>query len=213
MRTCPGVLIAFAVIGGNPVLAQSQSTTLCGRVAAVSCTHNQSDVSIRLHEPSTGITWAVQIPSGLRSVFETRLLKGLDDANVCVRTTVKPLGRHVMLLRPENLVIRDDSTATDYQDDLAHSCDADVEKPTIVREVKASMTADAMRAKVNGVVGLRAVVDVTGAVRDVRVVQELEPSQDAACREALEKWTFKPARRGGAPVPMRISVEMHFTVR
>lgn len=213
MRTCLGVVIAFATLGGNSVLAQSQTTTVCGRVAAVSCTNSQSEVRIRLTERMRGITWTARIPSGQRSVFDTTLLTGLDDANVCVRTTVKPLGRDVMLLRPEDLVVSDDSTAPRYHDDAVHSCDADVEMPTPVREVKASMTADAMRAKANGVVLLRAVVDVTGAVGDVRVVQELEPSQDAACREALEKWIFKPARRRGAPVPMRISVEMHFTVR
>lgn len=213
MRTCLGALIAFATLGGSSVLAQSQSTMVCGRVAAVSCTNSQSEVRIRLTERMRGITWTARIPSGQRSVFDTRLLTRLDDANVCVRTTVKPLGRDVMLLRPEDLVISDDSTPTGYQDDVVHSCDGDVERPTPVREVKASMTADAMRAKVNGAVLLRALVDVTGAVRDVRVVEALEPSQDVASREALEKWIFKPARRGGAPVPMRISVEMHFTVR
>jgi TonB family protein len=213
MRNSLSVLIAFATLGGNPVLAQSQSTTVCGRVAAVSCTNSQSEVRIRLTERMRQITWTARIPSGQRSVFDTRLLTGLDDANVCVRTTVKPLGRDVMLLRPEDLVISDNSTPTGYQDNVVHGCDAEVEMPTVVRDVKASMTADAMRAKVNGVVLLRAVVDATGAVRDVRVVEELERSQDAACREALEKWIFKPARRGGAPVPMRISVEMHFTVR
>src|SRR5688500_11993508 len=213
MRMRLGILIGAVVISGDAAFAQNQATTICGRVAAVSCSNQQSEVSIRLRERTTGMTWAIQIPSGQRSVFDRSLLTGLDDANVCVRTTVKPLGRSVMRLRPEDLVGSEDSKPTGYQDDVAHSCDADVEMPTPVHEVKASLTADAMRAKANGVVVLRAVVDATGAVRDVRVVQEFEPSQDAAWREALEKWIFKPARRGGVPVPMRISVEMHFSVR
>ena len=213
MRNCLGVLIAFTTLGGNSVLAQSHATTICGRIAAVSCTNSQSEVKISLTQRMRNIAWTARIPSGQRSLFDRRLLTRLDDAKVCVRTTVKPLGRDVMLLRPEDLVISDDSTPTGYQDDVVHSCDAGVEMPILVRDVGAGMTADAMRAKVNGAVLLRAVVDVTGAVRDVRVVEALEPSQDVASREALEKWIFKPARRGGAPVPMRISVEMHFTVR
>lgn len=213
MRLCIGILIGCAAIGGNAASAQNQGMTICGRVAAVSCTSNQSEVRIRLTEGMRAVGWTALIPSGQRRGFDTTLLTGLDDANVCVRTTVKPLGQEVMLLRAEDLVITDNSTAARYHDDAVHSCDADVAMPTPVREVKASMTADAMRAKTNGAVLLRAVVDVTGAVRDVRVVKGLEPSQDAACREALENWVFKPARRAGMPVPMRISVEMHFTVR
>jgi hypothetical protein len=45
-----------------------------------------------------------------------------------------------------------------------------------------------------------------------RLVRSLERSLDAACREAFEKWVFKPAMRDGIPVPLQISVEMHFTL-
>jgi TonB family protein len=49
-----------------------------------------------------------------------------------------------------------------------------------------------------------------GAVRDVHVVQSLEPSMDEAAREALMQWQFLPATRKGEPVAMVVAVEMTF---
>ena len=208
-------LIALMVITLAPAAAAAQdtSTTICGRVAAVSCFTNQSEVRILLAEPARGVSWRATIPPGRRRLFDARLLTGLDDAEVCVSTSGKPLGRDVVLLRPDDLVIRSTSTSDRDQASPVHSCDGDVEMPRVRREVKASMTADVMRAKLSGVVVLRAIIDTTGAVHDVQIAQSLEPSQDAASREALEKWIFTPPRRNGGPVAMRVSVEMHYTIR
>jgi TonB family protein len=70
-----------------------------------------------------------------------------------------------------------------------------------------------MRAKVRGSVVLMGIVDRDGSVRDVRVVQSLEPSLDAAARQAFAQWEFQPATRGGASVPIAVSVQMAFTTR
>ena len=207
-------LIALIVIAlATAAAAQDTSTTICGRVVAVSCSTNQSEVRILLAEPARGVSWRATIPAGRRRLFDARLLTGLDDAEACVSTSGKPLGRDVVLLRPDDLVIRSSSTSDRDQASAGHSCDGDVEMPTVRREVGARMTADVMRAKLSGVVVLRAIVDTMGAVHDIQIAQSLEPSQDAASREALEKWIFTPPSRNGEPVTMRISVEMHYTIR
>src|SRR5438552_854200 len=67
-------------------------------------------------------------------------------------------------------------------------CDPDVELPIAVREVHAPFTSDAMRAKVNGRVVLQGIVDRDGAIRDVLVLQPLEPSLDAEAQRAFAPW-------------------------
>jgi outer membrane biosynthesis protein TonB len=44
-------------------------------------------------------------------------------------------------------------------------------------------------------------------------VQSLEPSLDAAARDAFAQWEFRPATRRGDPVPVAVSVQMAFTTR
>ena len=115
---------------------------------------------------------------------------------------------------PGQLVVTDTTPASmALPDDVYRTCDPDVELPMLVRQVYAHYTAEAMRAKVRGNVFLRGIVDRQGAVRDVRVVQSLEPSLDVAAREAFAQWGFRPATRRGEPVAMAVSVQMAFTIR
>jgi protein TonB len=70
-----------------------------------------------------------------------------------------------------------------------------------------------MRAKVEGRVVLQGIVDRDGAVRDVVVLQPLEPSLDAEAQRAFAQWVFRPAAHMGQSVAMAITVEMIFTLR
>jgi TonB family protein len=56
---------------------------------------------------------------------------------------------------------------------------------------------------------LELVIDRTGAVSDVRVVEGEPPFADAALT-AAKQFDFEPARRGGTPVPARIRVGIRF---
>lgn len=85
--------------------------------------------------------------------------------------------------------------------------------PTVVRETKPSYTASAMRAGVQGRVKLECVVLADGTVGDVRVLERLHPGLDAEAMRALRKWRFKPGTKGGVAVPVRVEVEMTFTLR
>ena len=85
--------------------------------------------------------------------------------------------------------------------------------PTVLHPVYAQYTSDAMRPKVEGLVVVQGIVDRDGLVRDVRVLQRLEPSLDQGAQRALAQWTFRPATHIGQPVAMAITVEMAFTLR
>jgi TonB family protein len=90
-----------------------------------------------------------------------------------------------------------------------------VQLPRILREVKPQYTADAMRAKVQGVVELEAVVLPDGAVGDVRIIHSLDPvfGLDQEAIKAVKQWRFAPGTRLGQPVAVLVGIELTFTLR
>ena len=87
-----------------------------------------------------------------------------------------------------------------------------VTMPTVVRERKPSYTAGAMRAGVRGRVKLECVVLPDGTVGHVRILKRLHPDQDEEAVRALRQWRFKPGAKDGVAVPVRVEVEMTFTI-
>jgi TonB family protein len=87
--------------------------------------------------------------------------------------------------------------------------------PRVVREVKPQYTAEAMRAKVQGVVWLECVVLEDGTVGDVRVSRPLDPvfGLDQEAIKAARQWRFMPGTRQGTPVPVFVTIELTFTLR
>jgi len=87
--------------------------------------------------------------------------------------------------------------------------------PQLVREVKPSYTADAMRAKVQGTVWLECVVMPDGSVGRVQVIRSLDSTfgLDQEAIKAAKQWRFRPGMRMGEPVPVLITIELAFTLR
>ena len=87
--------------------------------------------------------------------------------------------------------------------------------PRLVRDVRPAYTADAMRARITGRVGLSCVVDRDGSVRDCRLTRSLDRRHglDEAALAAATQWRFEPARRQAEPVPVRVAIDMDFSLR
>jgi protein TonB len=90
-----------------------------------------------------------------------------------------------------------------------------VSPPRVLKEVKPTYTAEAMRAKVQGVVWLRCVVMPDGSVGRVEVVRSLDSTfgLDQEAVKAARQWRFAPGMRLGEPVAVRITIELTFTLR
>ncbi|RPJ78138.1 MAG: energy transducer TonB [Acidobacteria bacterium] len=90
-----------------------------------------------------------------------------------------------------------------------------IDTPQVIREVKPQYTAEAMRAKIQGIALLEAVVLPDGTVGDVRVVRSLDPvfGLDQEALKAAKQWRFVPGRRQGQPVPVLVLIELTFTLR
>jgi TonB family protein len=87
--------------------------------------------------------------------------------------------------------------------------------PKIVSEVKPQYTPEAMRAKIEGTVILTAVVRTDGTPSDIEITKSLDTEYglDKQAVAALSQWRFEPGLKDGKPVPVRVTVEMRFTLR
>jgi TonB family protein len=87
--------------------------------------------------------------------------------------------------------------------------------PRVIRQTKVSYTVAAMRAKIQGQVWLEAIVNTDGTVGDVKIVKSLDAvyGLDDEAVKAIKQWRFAPGTREGVPVPVRVTVEMAFSLQ
>ena len=87
--------------------------------------------------------------------------------------------------------------------------------PRLLREVTPKYTAEAMRAKVQGIVLVEAVVLPDGTVGDVTVIRSLDRvfGLDEEAIKAARQWRFLPGTRFGEPVAVLVTIELTFTLR
>jgi protein TonB len=90
-----------------------------------------------------------------------------------------------------------------------------VSMPRIIHEEKPNYTGEAMRAKVQGAVLIEAIVMPDGTVGPVQITRSLDRvfGLDQEAMRTVKQWRFIPGLRGGKPVPVRVAIEMTFTLR
>ena len=85
--------------------------------------------------------------------------------------------------------------------------------PTVLREVKPTYTADAMRQRIQGTVVLEVVVGRDGTPLAIRVTRALDPGLDQEAITAVQGWRFTPGRIGTTPVDVLVTVVLDFSIR
>ncbi|HZM62469.1 MAG TPA: energy transducer TonB [Vicinamibacterales bacterium] len=90
-----------------------------------------------------------------------------------------------------------------------------VTAPIPLRRPPPAYTADAMRQRVQGVVVLDCVVQPDATCSDIRVTQSLDTrfGLDQQAIASAREWRFRPGLRAGMPVPVRVTLEIQFTIR
>ncbi len=90
-----------------------------------------------------------------------------------------------------------------------------VSLPQVVREVKPDYTQAAMQAQIQGSVWLECVVNEDGDVSDIQVTRSLDKEYglDQAATDAARQWKFRPGRKDGKAVAVRITIELTFTLK
>lgn len=82
--------------------------------------------------------------------------------------------------------------------------------PVLIRQVRPKYTQEAMRARIQGVVQLEAVVLENGTIGDIRVIKSLDTvfGLDNEAIAAARQWLFRPGMKDGKPVPVIIVMEL-----
>jgi TonB family protein len=95
------------------------------------------------------------------------------------------------------------------EETLATAEEADT-PPRIAKIVKPSYPPLALRARIGGIVVLRVQVSEAGAPLQVEVVRGSPGGLTEAAVDAVRKWTFEPARKGGVPMRAWMVVPIPF---
>lgn len=89
--------------------------------------------------------------------------------------------------------------------------------PVLIKEVKPLYTIQAMRAKLQGSVEMEAVVLPNGTIdpASVRITRSLDSifGLDEQAMLAVKQWRFRAGTFKSQPVPVRVTVELTFTLR
>jgi TonB family protein len=92
-----------------------------------------------------------------------------------------------------------------------------VTSPVLIREVKPNYTGEAMRAKLQGVVEMEAVVLPDGTIdpNRIKITRSLDSTfgLDQQAIIAVKQWRFRPGTLKGQPVAVIVNVELTFTLR
>ena len=72
-----------------------------------------------------------------------------------------------------------------------------------------------MRARIQGIVALEAIVLPDGSVGRIRVIRSLDNAfgLDDEAVTAVKQWRFAPGTLAGRPVPVLVNIELAFTLR
>lgn len=85
-----------------------------------------------------------------------------------------------------------------------------VSAPIPLLTPEAEFSDEARRAKYQGEVMITLIVDAQGNPINPRVVRPLGMGLDEKALEAVRKYKFKPALKGGTPVPVMITIAVNF---
>jgi protein TonB len=59
---------------------------------------------------------------------------------------------------------------------------------------------------------LEAIIDTNGQIRDARVLRSI-PLLDEAALDAVKQWQFAPTLLNNAPVPVIMTLSVHFSLQ
>jgi periplasmic protein TonB len=87
-----------------------------------------------------------------------------------------------------------------------------VEPPVPVRTVPPRYPDAMKRDGIAGVVTVSCTIDEKGNVTEPKVVKASNEAFADPAIEALSKWKFKPAKKGGNPIPIKVSFPIQFNL-
>jgi protein TonB len=90
-----------------------------------------------------------------------------------------------------------------------------VTAPDLLHRTQPQYSADAMRAKLQGVAVLSGIVGIDGRLHDIRIARSLDATfgLDQEAITCVRQWRFRPGTRQGKPVAVYVTIEVAFNLR
>lgn len=82
--------------------------------------------------------------------------------------------------------------------------------PVLIQKVEPDYTEEARRARYQGQVWMRLVIDRSGTPRNIQVVRSLGMGLDEKAVDAVRQWRFRPGMKDGQVVAVRANAEVTF---
>jgi TonB family protein len=92
------------------------------------------------------------------------------------------------------------------------SMEEQVQPPKRLKATRPPYTDAAYKARVEGIIIVRAAIEKDGTVSDARVLRGLPLGLSEATVKAVESWIFEPATREGEPLSVWYNVTLNFTL-
>lgn len=84
--------------------------------------------------------------------------------------------------------------------------------PVLIYKVEPEFSEEARRARFNGMVVLRVVIDEKGMPTRIEVVQSPGLGLEERAVASVAQWRFRPGRLNGRPVAVRATVGVSFSL-
>jgi protein TonB len=97
-----------------------------------------------------------------------------------------------------------------FADDTVYTA-VDV-NPVPVKTPPPDYPSEMKRSGLSGVVAVTLVIDEKGVVVSANVAKSSHPDFGAPAVDAVKKWKFKPAKKDGVPVKMRVTIPIRFNL-
>ena len=87
--------------------------------------------------------------------------------------------------------------------------------PELIHRTSPQYTAEAMRAKIQGISLLSGIVAVDGTLQDIRIARSLDGTfgLDQEAIKCVRQWRFRPGTKQGQAVPVYVTIEVAFNLR
>lgn len=86
------------------------------------------------------------------------------------------------------------------------------ENPAPTKTVKPSYPSSLKSEGVSGLVAVQIVIDEKGEVIDAKATKSSHPDFEKPALDAIRKWKFKPAKKDGKEVKVRVTIPFRFNL-
>jgi TonB family protein len=190
--------------------------TVCGQVVTYHCARPDSPTFLDLNSPYWSDGVSIRMPANTRSLFGPRVEDQYAQRNVCATGRIEQdKNRYVIAVDGLDALRFDDEQpplVSVLDAGAVRACDAGVELPRATRQPQPDYTRAAVVNHVEGTVLLEAVLLTNGNPGEIRVLRSVDAGLDQEAVRTFRSWRFSPARQGGRPVRVIVTVQMKFSM-